>query len=1088
MSNQIPDIDTVKVPRVGMLATIRNRRALIASVEPFDAKPEGRLHLVQLEYTDTEGNLEDTIVWERELNATLLEPTALPQITDIPPMPAADFDALQRAARWTALSPFLSINRSEPSLQNSIASPFFGAVQVDDYQMVPLFMALRMPRISLLIADDVGLGKTIEVGFILTELLLRRRIRRVLILCGASLRHQWQEEMKTKFALSFDVVDRPETHALQKRLGLDANPWRTYQRIITSYHYLRQPDVQEQFLSACRQPEGSAHLPWDLLIVDEAHNLMPSNFGEDSDLAKMLRHISPWFEHKLFLTATPHNGHTRCFSGLLEQLDPVRFTQTAELTESAKRQIEQVVVRRLKREINELDESEGRIPRFAERYIDPVPLYFGLEERALSEAFQQFRHAVKNLIASLRRIEQLAGNFAVEVLNKRLLSCPYTFADSWYRFKEGIAQAERAEVSEIQAARRAVAEELDDDREAEGRVNHAARVTGAWLKPLVPYLSNEINEVDVALRNLGLVPMDDGLIPMPLEDERWKRVVQLIKQRLRNGHLWNNDERLIMFTEYKTTLDYLESRLKDTFKDDKAIRVLYGGGMDDQERKDIKRAFNDPNDPVRVLVATDVASEGQNLQETARFLLHYEIPWNPARLEQRNGRLDRHGQARDVTVFHFTSEDDADLKFLGHVINKANSIREDLGSMTEVFDAAFQQRFFDLQDADTVVDGLDVDIERHKGRAKIPRPQIIDIGQKELKELQHFAGEIDLSPETLKSTLEIALGIGMGLPRFDEPDSRGRLKLKIPLPPKWEHIIDDSLRIDTESGNRGVLPAVVFDPQHFIETRNGRHIFRAPKDTALLHLGHPLFHQALAMFARTRFPGAVEAPPSRWTVRYGEIHSDVEALLLLTIEELAVNELREPFHHWVHTIRLPIKNGKLQEPLPHLPSSEDRAYTRNPDEKAVQRAQDLWDEVARDVKSLVADLALNLTTQIEQQIAITGKEALAEEKERFRLRLKEVEKAMRETTIQSLEKERAKLLTDMQQGMLFPEFLRQKEEALRNLEEELRLRRSHFEDLYRDLEHEQKRVIDYMIPKRYRLRGQAQVFPVTVEIRLPEVI
>src|SRR5207253_4888326 len=115
---------------------------------------------------------------------------------------------------------------------------------------------------------------------------------------------------------------------------------------------------------------------------------------------------------------------------------------------------------------------------------------------------------------------------------------------------------------------------------------------------------------------------------------------------------------------------------------DGAIRVLYGG-MQEAGREEIKDAFNDPDDLVRVLVATDAASEGLNLQETARYLLHFDVPWNPSRLEQRNGRLDRHGQARDVTVYHFVSDDDADMKFLAHVVAKVDAIREDLGVMGE---------------------------------------------------------------------------------------------------------------------------------------------------------------------------------------------------------------------------------------------------------------------------------------------------------------------------------------------------------------------------------------------------------------------
>jgi superfamily II DNA or RNA helicase len=158
------------------------------------------------------------------------------------------------------------------------------------------------------------------------ELMLRRRIRRVLVLCPASLRTQWRDEMQEKFALPFEMVDRPSTLRLQRDVGVDANPWRTYERIIASYHYLKQPDVLEQFRTTA-EPGEDGGLRWDLLIVDEAHNLAPASFGADSELSRTLQRISPWFEHCVFLTATPHNGHTRSFSGLLEALDPVRFTR-----------------------------------------------------------------------------------------------------------------------------------------------------------------------------------------------------------------------------------------------------------------------------------------------------------------------------------------------------------------------------------------------------------------------------------------------------------------------------------------------------------------------------------------------------------------------------------------------------------------------------------------------------------------------------------------------------------------------------------------------------------------------------------------
>ena len=182
------------VPRAGMLATVRNRTGVVAAVEPFDG-PGGRQHLVHVEYKDSGSPASERLLWELEPHRTLLEPTALPDAARGEAMPAADYDALLRAARWTALSPYLDPGGAGPPRLQALASPFHGAVRPEDYQLVPLLKALRTPRVSLLIADDVGLGKTVEAGLILTELLLRRRIRRVLVLAPAALRWQWRDEL-----------------------------------------------------------------------------------------------------------------------------------------------------------------------------------------------------------------------------------------------------------------------------------------------------------------------------------------------------------------------------------------------------------------------------------------------------------------------------------------------------------------------------------------------------------------------------------------------------------------------------------------------------------------------------------------------------------------------------------------------------------------------------------------------------------------------------------------------------------------------------------------------------------------------------
>jgi superfamily II DNA or RNA helicase len=1071
-----------------MLVTVRNRRGIISAVEDFSTQSGEVSQLVHIEYMDSDGPAEDAVLWEREPVATLVEPRSLPRVDADAPMQPFDFAAVQHAARWLALSPFLPDQRGSALAPAPMASPLFGAIKIEDFQLVPLVRALKMPRVSILLADDVGLGKSVEAGLILNELIMRRRIRRVLVLCPAWLRYQWRKEMKTKFSLTFDIVDHTETHALRKRLGLDANPWRIYPRLICSYHYLKQPDILEEFRSVCQsQRAGTATLPWDLLIVDEAHNCMPSNVGEDSDVSRMLTEVARYFEHKIFLTATPHNGYSQCFTGLLEQLDPVRFTKKNDLTRAEQDRVQEIVIRRLKKEIIETDEALNRPARFANRHINPaLPLYFDEGERNLSRAFENFRIAVKDLFSRGRKAEQMAGFFAVEVLNKRLLSCPYAFADSWYRLKEGLAQDEEATEKDVRAAERSLREDTDDDAEAESRQRHAARITGAWLRKLRDSLATFIKAIDDRLHHVGLVPDNNGNLPNPTDDARLDRLLDLIEQKLRQGKTWRADERLIVFTEYKTTLDYLDRRLRDKFPDEPRDRVLllYGGSETDKlDREEIMRAFNDADHPVRILIGTDAASEGINLQETARYVLHYDIPWNPSRLDQRNGRLDRHGQARDVHVFHFSSEDDADLTFLSKVVRKVEQIRTDLGSLSELFDAAFERRFRDRQATDIVDQMLEEDIKKRKRRRKADLPKTEVSGAEEQRALEAFIREIDFSPEAFRSTLEVGLGLNLGGFHFDGPDTGGRFRL-LGVPDHWKRLVDSELRLPTKSDSLGPLPNLVFDSKHFIHERDGRVVFRPAKDTVLLHLGHPIVRQALLRLSRARFPGTEEAQTcSRWIARYGEAPLGAEALLLITVEELAVNELREPFHHWVRTLRFPIQGGRLGTPLAHIPAADDRSESAIPSPEDIGRARDLWSEVWRDVETALAQRAVEITSQIREQLARDLENETRNQQSLFADRRRELAKELQkqERDIQKRfdealeEAAQLDLLTGVQR-------LDTSADAIRD---ELERHRRHHQEMKEFLEREERRVLQELLPKRFALHASAQVFPVTVEICLP---
>lgn len=1061
---------TAPIPREGMLAAVRNRRGLIATVEPYSHPVAGVQHLVTVEYLEPAPPHEERLVWELEAGTELQEGTALPRVADLPPMRPGDLDALVRAARWTALRPFTDPDGAGPLEHDALAAPFHGAIQVESYQLVPVLTALRMPRVTLLLADDVGLGKTVEAGLVLTELLLRRRVRRVLILCPASLRLQWQSEMRDKFSLPFEIVDRDRTYALRRELGAEANPWRSFPRIIASYDYLKQEDVKEQFLAVSRLQPGSPSLPWDLLIVDEAHNLAPAAFGDESDVSRMLRELTPLFEHRLFLTATPHNGHTWSFTGLLETLDPVRFARKAEpLTEPERSRVEKILIRRLKPEINAVTDP----PRFTERFLRECRLALGPGELALTRAFQAFRRRLREVIRARGRAEERAGSFAVEILGKRLLSCPYAFADSWHRYKDGIEGEEEVLLEEVERARRSLGRDTADDREAQSRADLAARTVGAWLKPLEGAVAAEMEAVDRALAALGLGARDAaGALPDPAEDARFAELVKLVRANLQKEGRWLPRERFVVFTEYKTTLDYLERRLRAEFPGEGLIRVLFGG-MDEAAREEIKAEFNDPETDVKILLATDAAAEGLNLQQTARYLLHYDVPWNPARLDQRNGRLDRHGQARDVTVHHFSTDQDEDLAFLSYVVRKVDNIRHDLGSMGEVFDKALERRLVEGEAAERVRLDLDAGVERSRERAAVPRQHLAEAAAEERK-LAALAAEVDLDAETLRETLQVAMGA-----LLQGPDARGRFELPAPIAPAWQEAVDDHLR---RGGRGGTLQKLLFDPERLIDRENGRPLFRPSPDSTLLHLGHPFLQSALAHLARLRFQSG---GPGRWTVRRGPVPEGADALVLLTVEELAVNDLRETFHHWVRTFRFPVRGGVPGEPLPHLPARElccgGAARTED-----IERARAIWEDAERPLRDFLRRRGAELTDRFRRLLEERKQQALEEERERFQQRQGEISRLIAENSIRRLEREIAELRQSYEQRQLFEEEqrLRRIEQDIAEKEAEIGRRRRHYEDLRERLAGERARILEQVLPKRHALRGEVQILPVAVEVRL----
>lgn len=1047
-------------PRIGMRVRVRNRRGLITRVEPYppEAQPASRLHLIRIAYADPDGPPEDALIWEREVDAALLDAWDLPDPLGMPPMHPRDLEATRRAAQWRALTPHPELIDLPDDLP-LLTAPFFSAFPVEDYQLVPLHRALTMPRVAMLLADGVGLGKTLECGLILRELMTRRQIRRVLVLCPAALRLQWQQEFQESLALRFELIDRLSTQALRKQHGLGANPWTLHSKAIVSYQYLRQPEVLEAFRQAAEPSQDHPERTWDLLIVDEAHNLCPGGFGPDSELSRLLRRISPWFEHRVFLSATPHNGHTRSFSGLLEALDPSRFSRTSSIPPDAKSRIAQVVVRRLKSDLN----RPGRAPRFSERRVEALPdLVFGPRESRLLTAFDAFRRAVRRHVRHVARSEASAGAFALEVLSKRLLSGPATFAESWWRCIEGLESMTSARAEDVQVVGASSQADLEDDAEREARTSHAVTVVGAWLSTMARSLEGPMRDVSRALEALAL-GRDHREVPN--EDVRYETLKAWCSRHLiHHGH-WRDDERLILFTEFKTTLDLVARRLARDFDafGPGAIRVLYGG-MADSERQEIKRAFNDPLDALRVLVATDAASEGLNLQRTCRSLLHWDIPWNPSRMEQRNGRLDRHGQARDVAIYHFSSSDDASLRFMGRLLGKRSRIRDDQIMADPLFSEAIMAHFAsDSLDTDLLLQ-LDLALSNAPTPDELPLTAYDDTAETLQLSLSRLADRLDLFPSTLRETMAVALEHGMQLP--------------VPL------------------------SSLIFDPRQWIDDSSGRPVFRPVRDQTLIHLGHPYLEQALNALARAR-----SRPErfSRWSTHRGPLPAGLDAVLLLTVEETALNALLEPLHHWVRTWCFTLEGQTLSPPVENLLLEPPAAPWRGDpgaihprtiepgvsdsgvvDPGLVAAARAAWTVASGTLARFVEQQARTLSQALEKRLATDLAGAIADEDSRCRQRLDEIHRSMRENTLAKLERERNAFLDAMRQLTFLAEIDRAREQKLADLTSELALRRHHSQELREQIQAERDRLVHHVLPARYRLHGPLHVLPLALEIRFPE--
>jgi superfamily II DNA or RNA helicase len=743
-------------PELNQLVRIRGRHWVVSEVLPSTLEPERPQNLVDLTSVEDDGLGDElTVIWEVEPGARVLEKASFPIPRagrfDLPERLAAFLDAL----RWGAVTSADS---------RALQAPFRSGITIEDYQLDPVVRALSMPRVNLLIADDVGLGKTIEAGLVVQEMLLRYRARSVIVVCPASLCLKWQAEMAQKFGLEFRIVDAELVRRLRRERGLAANPWRHFPRLIVSIDWLKMPRAMSLFREILPPDSRTYPRAFDLLVIDEVHTVAPAGRGRyavDSQRTQTIRELAPHFEHHLYLSATPHNGYQESWTALLELLDPQRFARGVPPKPESVRQI---MVRRLKSELRDdpaLRRPDGS-PRFAERKIDPLEVDYPKHERKTHELLERYT-ASRRARATHDKAGRRAAEFITLLLKKRLFSSPAAFAKTLDTHRRTLArQAAEASERTLRAAIDRLDEEVDDDEALSDATEEALAAAGASL--------DAANREEKAL-----------LDEMEKWADTWQHRADAKTEKLLgfldgvcrpagpDGTRRWNEERVIVFTEYRDTQRYLFDRLAHHLPEGEVaerVAMLYGG-MDADDRERIKTEFqaHPSKRPVRILLATDAASEGIDLQLHCHRLVHVETPFSPGRMEQRNGRVDRHGQrAPQVLIYHFVGTGweaappgsvEGDLGFLLLVARKLEQVREDLGNVGPLLADRVEQHMLGDRTA-----GVDVKPDaKQTASARVLRIErrLVEEVRRLAEAVRESRRELGVTPEAIERVVRVGL-------------------------------------------------------------------------------------------------------------------------------------------------------------------------------------------------------------------------------------------------------------------------------------------------------------------------------------------
>lgn len=808
-----------QVPVPGQVVEVRGSRWAVTDVtrqglgrSPADDSHTEPQHVVALQSIDEDRLGEElSVVWELEVGNTLVPDQGLPER-----LTAETFDdpntlgAYVDAVRWGAVT-----SADESSFQ----SPFRSGANVEAYQLEPLRRALASARTNLLLADDVGLGKTIEAGLVIQELLLRHRAQTVAIVCPPSLAIKWQEEMREKFGLDFVIVNSQTLAEDRRRHGLAANPFRLHRRVIVSMAWLPTPRAKRLLRDIYQAADGGSarSYAFDVLVVDEAHHVAPSSpssvgggrgYAVDSKRTIAVAELAKRCEHRLFLSATPHNGYSESFTALLEMIDNRRFARGATIDELA---LHDVTVRRLKTQLAEKD--------FKDRQIKAIPFEPDPREE------EMFATLVGLLEAGAKAKGKSAmGDILGLLLRKRLLSSPWSFALTLEQY-EASPGAPMLDVDDPYAE--VVGSDQSD--EEEGLTEHPEFGAITQAKTAHPLSEATQPQID------RLTAWGRGFESRP--DSRLDALITFLDGVCRIGETWSN-ERVVVFTEYAATLEWLRRVLESKGYDDTRLAVIQGA-TPAEERELIRARFTAPpeDEPMRVLLATDAAGEGIDLQTYCYRLVNFDIPFNPSRLEQRIGRIDRYGQRFVPEIYylaptHSSSAYALDHAFVRRIAEKVATIKGDLGSVNPVVDADVREHFM----PDTAPARTATKSSASPGLAALKGEQHLNA---QLTALAASYGDtkakLHLTPFNAQRVVETALAVSREPALKADPDDlhseNGPSTFTVDhLGPRWQPILAG---LDTRL-NPGVYRPITFDED----------VAREEPGVVHIHLGHALMQKS----------------------------------------------------------------------------------------------------------------------------------------------------------------------------------------------------------------------------------------------------